>query len=71
MQIPIAVAENNVGNRSAFDRNTRLNELDAPILLKSINKGIQFTKETKKIIVAPPTKVNPRQIMKANRIPNF
>ena len=45
LQIPIAVAENKVGNRSALARKTRLKELEVPILLNRMNSGIQNVKE--------------------------
>ncbi len=69
MQIPIAVAENRVGNKSALDKKTRLKVLDVPVFPIIIKRGIQLVNEWKSIIIAPPIKVKMRQIRKEVRTP--
>lgn len=71
MQIPIAVAENNVGKRSAFDKNTRLNELEVPSLPIIIKTGMRLVNEWNSKMVEPPTNVKTKQDKKAILTPNL
>ena len=62
MQVPIAVAENKVGNKSAFARKTKLKQLEMPDLLRSMKRGIQKVNECSNKMAAPPIKVSARLI---------
>ena len=69
--MPMAVAEKSVGNKSAFDKNTRLNVLEVPSLPIMIKTGIQLVREWNSKIVAPPSRVNTKQERKAILTPNL
>jgi hypothetical protein len=55
--MPIAVAENKVGNRSELERNTKLKVLEVPILANIMKTGMKLVKECRNIIIRPPTRV--------------
>lgn len=69
--MPIAVAENKVGNISEFAKNTRLKVLEVPVFATMIKKGIQIVNYYRNIIIAPPNIVKEMHTMNEVRTPNF
>ena len=69
--MPIAVAENKVGNKSELERKTKLKVLEVPIFANMIKTGIKLVNECKNIIIRPPTRVKLIQMRNAIRTPYF
>lgn len=71
LQIPIAVAENKVGNKSELARKTKLKVLEVPIFANMMKTGMKLINVCKNIIMSPPTSVKLIQIKNAILTPYF
>ena len=69
--MPIAVAENKVGNRSELERKTKLKVLEVPIFANIMKTGMKLVNECRNIIMRPPTRVKLIHIRNAILTPYF